>query len=103
MGLLNYIIAIFSLLSVFLLWKYNWILFIILIALASILLYSRKSKKEVLMFILFAIGGAVAEIIAMLSGAWVYTNPNLFSIPIWLPVLWGIAGICIGRYYSKKI
>jgi hypothetical protein len=38
--------------------------------------------------------GAFAEIIAVKGNAWQYGNEQLLGVPIWLPVLWGIAGVC---------
>ncbi len=94
------LIAVASLTSVALLWKYNLILVITLIVLATLMLLMNKSKQELLTFIFCAFFGAIAEIFAVIFGAWEYTNPNLFNIPIWLIVLWGIASVFMVRVYN---
>jgi hypothetical protein len=39
--------------------------------------------------------GPLAEVVSIRGGAWQYTDRQLpGGIPIWLPVLWGIACIC---------
>lgn len=92
-------IAIASLLCVALLWNHNLILFIALMILAAVMLLMNKSKQELKTFIFCAFFGAIAESIAIFSGAWSYSNPNLFDIPLWLIILWGIASIFIVRVY----
>ena len=42
----------------------------------------------------------VAEAVVIFSGAWQYTQPQLVSIPLWLPFLWGLAGITIVTSYE---
>lgn len=93
------IIAILSLVSVALLWKYNLILTIVLVVLATIMLLMNKSKQEMKTFALCAFSGAMAEAFAIIFGTWTYGNPNFIGIPIWLIVLWGIASIFIVRVH----
>ena len=56
-----------------------------------------KSKVELTVFIRCGFLGAIAEGIAVYSGAWEYFNDSFLGIPIWLPVLWAIASIFILR------
>ncbi len=51
-------------------------------------------------FCLIAIAGATAEIIAIAGGAWTYSYPFILGIPIWLPFLWGSAGLAIIGIYQ---
>ena len=43
--------------------------------------------------LLIGLLGPIAEIIAISSGAWNYALPQVGGVPIWLFLLWGIAGI----------
>jgi uncharacterized membrane protein YoaT (DUF817 family) len=95
------ILATISLTIVAFIWKYNLILFIALSILATLMLLIERSKQEVKTFAFCAIFGAVSEYVAISYGAWTYGNPNLFSIPIWLPLLWGISSIYIIRVYKN--
>jgi len=54
-------------------------------------------KKNLYQFALGAFFGSLAEVICIHFGAWTYTNPTLFGIPLWLPVGWGIAVVTIIR------
>lgn len=93
------LIAISSLVSVALLWRYNFILTIVLIILATLMLLMNKSKQEIKTFIFCAFSGALAEAFAIIFGAWTYGNPSFIGIPIWLIVLWGIASVFMSRVY----
>lgn len=63
------------------------------------MLLMNRSKKEFKTFIFCAFSGAIAEILAIIFGAWTYGNPNIVGIPIWLAVLRGITSIFIIRVY----
>jgi uncharacterized membrane protein YoaT (DUF817 family) len=93
------LIAISSLVSVALLWKYSFILTIVLIILAILMLLINRSKQEIKTFVFCAFFGAMAEVFAIIFGAWTYGNPNFIGIPIWLIVLWGIASVFMIRVY----
>ena len=69
--------------------------------LAFLLFLKRYSIQELKFFIYFGLAGGVAEIVAVYFNVWHYQNPNFFGVPIWLFVLWGIAGIYLGREYEK--
>lgn len=50
-------------------------------------------KKELTMFIVGGIIGTSAESLVMFGGPWSYAAPELINFPIWLPFLWGLAGV----------
>ncbi len=61
-------------------------------------------KYEVQWFIISAVVGTGAESLVMLSGPWFYQITNLFNFPLWLPFLWGLAGVTgISLYQSIKL
>lgn len=95
------ILAAISLMSVALLWRQNIILFAALLVVAALLFLVERSNSEVKTFLFCAICGMAAEYIAISFGAWNYQNPNFFNIPIWLPLLWGIASVFIIRVYRN--
>jgi len=94
------ILAAASLLAVAFIWKNNSILFVALFVLAVLMLLIERSRREVKVFIYCAVLGAVSEYIAISFGAWTYGNPNFYDIPVWLPLLWGIASTYIIRVYK---
>lgn len=51
-------------------------------------------KKELACFIIIGIVGSGIEslIISFGNAPWVYAEPFLFNIPLWLMPLWGLAG-----------
>lgn len=58
-----------------------------------------KKKEDVLLYALSGIFGVIAEVIAITTGTWQYAAPYMFGVPIWLPFLWGIAGLYMKRLY----
>src|SRR3989338_7076974 len=82
-----------AILVVFLFWKSPYVLILSLVTLALIKGRLSPIKKEVLMFVIGGIVGTGAESIVMFGGPWVYATQSLINFPIWLPFLWGLAGI----------
>ena len=96
-SLINFALALLSPISVSLFWR-NWqVLTAILILIGILMLAIEKDRSSILLYIVASIGGAVTEIVAILFGAWVYTEPHIAGIPIWLPFLWGAAALYIVR------
>ncbi len=92
--ILRLFLALITLISVVLLWKSPFVLTALLILISIIFILIQKSKKQALIvYIKYGLAGACAEAIAILSGAWNYSLTNF--IPIWLPLLWGIAALFI--------
>lgn len=79
-------------------WRSQEILLAILLALAFLMVLSSRSRKlEAALFIAIALIGAVAEIICISAGAWSYSLPFGAGVPLWLPALWGMAGLFVKR------
>ena len=56
------------------------------------------SERDIVVFVVSAIIGPIAEIsIINLGGAWYYSKPSFFGIPLWLPFLWGFSGLLLYR------
>jgi hypothetical protein len=61
----------------------------------SILVFIKWHTRSDLFFYFTAfVIGSVAESIAINFGAWNYSKP-FYLIPIWLPLLWGIAALIV--------
>lgn len=93
--LFNSIFAIFTLLIVVLFNQEIIYATIILLIISIIGLIKWKSKITFTIFIITAISGPIAEMIAIYFGAWNYTSNNILSIPSYLPLVWGNAGAFI--------
>jgi len=97
--LIDLIVGFLCLITVSLLWAYPIILLIVIILIAAIYLLLIKEKSEFYLFIICAVSGAAAEVIAIAFGAWTYALPNILGIPLWLIPLWGTAAVFIKRLY----
>ena len=93
-------LSILCLVAVSYLWPHPEILSICLIANAGLIIYLGRARRDTLLFILSALWGAIAEMVAIAFGAWSYTIPFTFGIPYWLPLVWGTAGVFLVRLYD---
>jgi len=91
--------ALFPFIVVLLFWRNNLLSSGILV-LGLVVFYPIWFDKVGLKIFLFCtIGGAVTEIVCIKSGIWYYMNPT-WLIPLWLPFVWGYAGIAIVNFYK---
>ncbi len=51
------------------------------------------TRQERLILLLGATFGPLAEIIAVHFGVWSYSHATVIGIPLWLPLLWGLASV----------
>ena len=58
------------------------------------------SYKNFVFYLAIFITGPVAEMTAIYFGAWIYTDPIFLGIPLWLPFVWGNAGLYIVRLHK---
>lgn len=63
--------------------------------------FSLQDTAYLKVFFFTACFGPAAEIVAIHAGAWQYTMPQLGGIPVWLPALWGLAGMFIVRTWLR--
>ncbi len=94
--LITSLLFLLTLVSVVVLWQNPWATFVV-IALISVLLILNTGKKFVPIYIFCAVLGTFSEIIAAASGAWTYENQALFTVPVWLPLVWGNAGVLFAK------
>lgn len=86
-------IAVVCLLTVSLFWSSPWFLMGLLIAVSAATLLVTRKKEDVVVYAIAGVSGAVGGAIAIVYGAWAYSIPMFFGIPVWLPFLWGLAGV----------
>lgn len=61
-------------------------------------------KKELLWFVLIAVGGGVTEVILVNSGSvWTYSLSQFMGIPVWIPLFWGTIATTIIVAYDGLI
>lgn len=54
------------------------------------------AKADVVSYVVAAVLGPLGEAVVVHYGAWTYAKPILL-IPLWLPLLWGVAGSFLRR------
>lgn len=50
-------------------------------------------RTTLVAFLIGAIGGPLSEVVAVHFGAWSYADAQLLGIPVWLPLIWGLAAV----------
>lgn len=91
------VFAVLTVVSVSLFWETPVRLALFLVALSAALLSFWGSREDVYLYAISAACGALAEAFAIGFKAWAYPKPDMIGIPVWLPFVWGIAGVFIKR------
>jgi len=86
--------------AVFFLWQLPVVLVGVILLLATVKRYLIPIQLELLTYVLSGILGAVGESLIIRSGTWQYAQTHLFNIPLWLPFLWGLAGVTGVAFYK---
>jgi hypothetical protein len=81
--------AVIALISLF--FRNNVLLSVLLIILWIILIKFWHKKHHLIYFVVGAVLGPLVEIICIYLGVWQYANPSFLGIPMWLPLVWGLA------------
>jgi len=91
------LLVLFSVAFTALLWKDVIMLTVSLLILTIFTLRHFHQKNDFIIFLFGGFFGASTESVCIYFGAWKYSNPT-FLIPLWLPILWGIAALVIRRF-----
>jgi hypothetical protein len=87
--------------SIFFLWRYAVVLSAVLLLAAYLKHRLYPIKFELLWFGSICIGGAITEgLLVNFAGAWSYDSSQLFDIPVWMPLFWGVVGTTLIVLYD---
>lgn len=78
-----------------LLWQSPLVLTALLIAVAVVVFTMWRRPTDRIFYFAPLVMGPTGEAFAVYLGAWDYSRTEF--LPLWLPFLWGIAGLCMGR------
>jgi len=97
--LISLIMLLVSLGAIITLWQNNLALTGVLLIVFLAVYYFWRTHGDIVAFVVGAIGGPLAEVIAIHFNVWQYSNPTIIvgHIPLWLPIAWGIAAMLIYR------
>ena len=90
-------LGVFALLVVLLsfLWPWPVILFLALLLVSAVMLYRQHSRRDLAFYSAAFVLGPLGEAIIVYFGNWSYSEPVFDLIPIWLPLIWGIAALLV--------
>ena len=90
------IVVVVLLIALF--WENNVVLTLFVAAYTAFLLKLWHETEDLRCLVFVVVVGTVSEIVSVHFGAWTYNNPTFLGIPIWLPLTWGIAVLCLRRF-----
>ena len=90
---LNMVLAAATLLLTAALWRHPLALIALVVLTGAAIFALRPSRHAVAVYITAFVFGPIAEILAIGTGAWEYATPTVLGIPLWLPFVWGNAGL----------
>lgn len=77
------------------------VLLFILMSVSALACLAIDGWKNAKMFFLAMIVGGVCENVAVMMGAWSYSNAGFLFAPLWLPVGWGMSVVLLEEAFSK--
>jgi uncharacterized membrane protein YoaT (DUF817 family) len=92
---LNALLALATLFLTAVLWRYPVALIALLLVTAVAILRIRPNVTSVVVYATAFVFGPAAEAVSITTGAWEYDSNNLLGVPVWLPFVWGNAGLFI--------
>ena len=69
---------------------------VLIIIFGNFWLLSGRSWQNLLLSLVTAITGTLIEMMLVASGAFMYLHPDMFGVPIWLPLLYACASLAVG-------
>lgn len=82
------------------LWKYPAMLTGCYALVSVLILLKWHTRADVVAYAATAVLGPLCEAISIHHGAWTYSK-SAFLVPLWLPLLWGVAGFFLRRLISN--
>jgi uncharacterized membrane protein YoaT (DUF817 family) len=92
---LNALLALATLFLTALLWRYPVALIALLVVTAAVIYTIRPNATSVVVYATAFVFGPAAEAVSITTGAWAYDSNNVLGVPVWLPFVWGNAGLFI--------
>jgi uncharacterized membrane protein YoaT (DUF817 family) len=92
---LNAALALATLFLTAVLWRYPVALIALLVVTAVAIFRIRPNATSVVVYATAFVFGPAAEAMSISTGAWQYDSNHLLGIPVWLPFVWGNAGLFI--------
>ena len=77
-------------------WQRPLVLTILYIAVSVVVLTRYRSRGDLIYYFVPFFMGPLGELLPVGLGAWTYAEP-LVMIPLWLPFVWGLAGLFMRR------
>ena len=91
----NAALALATLFLTAVLWRYPVALIALLLVTAAAIYRIRPNATSVVVYATAFVFGPAAEAMSITTGAWEYDASNFLGVPVWLPFVWGNAGLFI--------
>lgn len=95
--ILSIALATITLLFTAFLWTSSLLLTSLLLVVGVGMFLLDKQKSAFFAYLIAFGFGPLSEAIVIQFGAWAYAQPDLLGFPVWLPFLWGNAGLFLNR------
>ena len=103
---LRLLLPLSTILIPFLFWESELLTTALLCAIFILFMTVDEHRRHLPIFFYSFTLGPISELICIYAGAWSYSNAYLLPIPLWLPFIWGMAGVHMSemseKFNSKK-
>lgn len=94
---LNGFLTVTTLLLTSFFWQRPLLLMFLLCAVGVAMVITEQHKSAIPIYVVAFLFGPLSETPVIYFGAWSYAEPHIGNIPIWLPFVWGNAGLFLNR------
>lgn len=104
--LIGLLIFVLNIVLFYYLWQNNIVLTIAFLVISAFVLLKWANKEEKFVYFAGFFLGPILDIVLVPRGVWLYGNPTIFRIPLWLPLTYGIltiTAIKIGKSIAKLV
>jgi hypothetical protein len=91
------LISLFCIFVPALFYKNNTVTLVLFLIGTAVALSLWHDKIDCLFFGMGMIAGVVTESVCVNFGVWSYANPQIFGLPVWLILAWGLFMLVINR------
>lgn len=94
----NFSLSLATLLVTTFFWQNIWLTVLLIFLFGILMIRIENDKSVIFIYITTFVFGALSEMLVINVGsAWHYTFSQFLGIPIWLPFIWGNAGVFMVR------
>ncbi|MFZ2593297.1 MAG: hypothetical protein WAX38_00795 [Minisyncoccia bacterium] len=71
-----------------------------LLIISGLMLYIDGKREKTYVYLMMAVFAPIGDVVAHLTGLWVFADDSFLNLPIWLPFMYGNASLVVIRLFK---